>query len=86
MKGMKGLIEHINEIRLAACYIVFHLHGFFFSKKYLVPPVKDCINEVHAAFSSPGVGKTIEAIIGLKMPRLHAGDSQLRDRGDCSFS
>lgn len=49
-----------------------------FSKRYTVPLVKNYINGVHAGFKSPGIDKiVIEAIVGLKMLRLHAGDSQL---------
>lgn len=36
-----------------------------FSKRYLVLLVKDYINEVLAAFNSPGVDKTTRAIVGL---------------------
>lgn len=57
-----------------------------FSKKYIVPPVKDYISEVQTAFQSPGVDKSIEAIVDLKTTRSHTGDSQLRDRGECSLS
>lgn len=70
-------------MRLTVCSIVFHFHGFF--KKVPSSLSQRLHKKVHPAFNSLGVGKTIEAIADLNMPRLHAGDSRLRVTGACSF-